>query len=163
MGTTAAEVREMMRAIGVRVGPREWRGQPLGRAHGRLVPGCGARLLERRGAALNGCRVAIEGFGKVGAALARLLAERGATVVAISTSRGALYQPDGLDVEPAPRSGRRRGQPRRRGGAGTMDRARLLELPVDLLCPCARYHSIHAGNVDRIAGDDDLPRAPTIR
>lgn len=32
-----------------------------------------------------------------------------------------------------------------------MDRARLLELPVDLLCPCARYHSVHAGNVERIA------------
>jgi glutamate dehydrogenase (NAD(P)+) len=40
----------------------------------------------------------IQGFGAVGAATARRLDELGATVVAVSTSQGGLYNPDGLDV-----------------------------------------------------------------
>lgn len=43
--------------------------------------------------------VSIQGFGAVGAATARRLAELGATIVAISTSQGGLHNPDGLDVE----------------------------------------------------------------
>jgi glutamate dehydrogenase/leucine dehydrogenase len=42
--------------------------------------------------------VAIEGFGKVATSLARLLHERGARVVAISTSRGAVHRAEGLDI-----------------------------------------------------------------
>jgi glutamate dehydrogenase (NAD(P)+) len=40
----------------------------------------------------------IQGFGAVGAATARRLDELGVTVVAVSTSQGGLYNPDGLDV-----------------------------------------------------------------
>jgi len=43
--------------------------------------------------------VSIQGFGAVGAATARRLADLGATIVAISTSQGGLHNPDGLDVE----------------------------------------------------------------
>jgi glutamate dehydrogenase (NAD(P)+) len=46
----------------------------------------------------SGARVSIQGFGAVGMAAARRLAELGATVVAVSTARGVLYDPDGLDV-----------------------------------------------------------------
>ncbi len=151
IGTTAGEVREMMQGIGVRVGPREWRGNHSGEHTARSCLTAARALLERRGAELKGCRVAIEGFGKVGTALARLLAERGATVVAISTSRGAVYQRDGLDVDRLLDRAADLGSRVVEGEPGAMDRALLLELPVDLLCPCARYHSIHTGNVDRIA------------
>ena len=151
MGTSAADVRVMMEGLGVRVGPREWRAHHSG-AHTAWSCLAAARaVLERRGARLAGCRVAIEGFGKVGTALAGLLAERGATVVAISTSRGAIYQRAGLDV---PRLVRRASEVGSRvvdDEPGAMDRGQLLELPVDLLCPCARYHSVDTDNVDRIA------------
>ncbi|RNG26419.1 Glu/Leu/Phe/Val family dehydrogenase [Streptomyces botrytidirepellens] len=53
---------------------------------------------QRRGLSLSGCRVAIQGFGAVGAAAAARFAELGATVVAVSTARGALHDPSGLDV-----------------------------------------------------------------
>ena len=33
------------------------------------------------------------------------------------------------------------------GESARIDRAAVLELPVDVLFPCARFHSIHAGNV----------------
>ncbi|MEU0250427.1 Glu/Leu/Phe/Val dehydrogenase dimerization domain-containing protein [Streptomyces sp. NPDC006235] len=47
---------------------------------------------------LNGARVALQGFGAVGLAAALRFAELGATVVAVSTARGALHDPSGLDV-----------------------------------------------------------------
>jgi glutamate dehydrogenase/leucine dehydrogenase len=46
----------------------------------------------------EGRRVAIEGFGPAGLALARLLADRGASVVALGTGAGTVEQPDGFDV-----------------------------------------------------------------
>jgi glutamate dehydrogenase/leucine dehydrogenase len=46
----------------------------------------------------EGRRVAIEGFGPVGLALARLLADRGASVVALGTGAGTVEQPGGFDV-----------------------------------------------------------------
>jgi glutamate dehydrogenase (NAD(P)+) len=45
-----------------------------------------------------GARVIVQGFGAVGVAAAARLAELGATIVAVSTAIGGLYNPDGLDV-----------------------------------------------------------------
>lgn len=42
--------------------------------------------------------VAIQGFGNVGANIARLLAENGFRVIAISDSKGALFEEQGIDV-----------------------------------------------------------------
>jgi glutamate dehydrogenase (NAD(P)+) len=87
----------------------------------------------------------------VGSALARLLVERGATVVAVSTSRGAIHDEGGLDVERLANRALEVGSRFVEDEPGAIDRAALLELDVDLLCPCARFRSIHAGNVDRVA------------
>ncbi len=54
---------------------------------------------DRAGVVLEQSRVAIQGFGSVGKHAARFLAERGAKLVAASDSRGAVYNPDGLDIE----------------------------------------------------------------
>lgn len=55
-------------------------------------------VLEDAGRALEGVRVAVQGFGNVGSWAARLLAERGAKVVAVSDVTGGIANPDGLDV-----------------------------------------------------------------
>jgi uncharacterized membrane protein len=47
---------------------------------------------------VEGRRVAIEGFGPAGLALARLVADRGGSVIAISTGAGTVSQPDGFDT-----------------------------------------------------------------
>ncbi|SDH00445.1 glutamate dehydrogenase (NAD(P)+) [Sinosporangium album] len=52
----------------------------------------------RIGLALSGSRIAIQGFGAVGAAAAQRFDQMGAAVVAVSTAYGALYDPAGLDV-----------------------------------------------------------------
>lgn len=53
---------------------------------------------EQLGLPLGAARVAIQGFGAVGHAAAARFAELGATVVAVSTAKGALHNPGGLDV-----------------------------------------------------------------
>jgi glutamate dehydrogenase (NAD(P)+) len=55
-------------------------------------------LAKRRGLDLRGARVVVQGLGQVGAAVA-LHAERlGMRVVAVATSMGGMYAPEGLDV-----------------------------------------------------------------
>src|SRR5690606_23349850 len=55
-------------------------------------------LLHDQGKDLRGTRVAIQGFGNVGSWAARLLAQAGARVVAISDVTGGVRNPEGLDV-----------------------------------------------------------------
>ncbi|WP_052423961.1 Glu/Leu/Phe/Val dehydrogenase dimerization domain-containing protein [Nonomuraea candida] len=47
---------------------------------------------------LDGRTLAVEGFGKVGGAVVREAARRGARIVALSTLHGCVTDPDGLDV-----------------------------------------------------------------
>ncbi len=47
---------------------------------------------------IKGGKAVIQGFGNVGAHLARLLHEQGAKIVAVSDIDGGLYREDGLDV-----------------------------------------------------------------
>ncbi|GGU35205.1 glutamate dehydrogenase [Lentzea flava] len=62
------------------------------------VTGFGVAEVADELMSLSGKRVAIQGFGAVGAAAARRFAELGAVVVAVSSVHGALVDPDGLDV-----------------------------------------------------------------
>ena len=68
-------------------------------AVGYGIRGAAAVALERLGRPFEGARIAIEGFGKVGAGTARACADAGARVVAVSTIEGALVDPAGLDVD----------------------------------------------------------------
>lgn len=110
-------------------------------------------LLGRR---LRGARVAIEGFGAVGAEAARLLAERGARVVAISTRHGALHRPEGLDL---PRvlaaADPLEGDPR----AERTPPGALLEGDADLLLPCGPGGTIDDAVAARIRAPAVVPGA----
>lgn len=153
VGTRADDIRWMVRSIGLPVGPREWRHNWSGHYTAVSCLAAARAVLEHAGGSLSGCRVAIEGFGKVGSALAALLHGQGATVVAVSTSRGAIYHARGLDVDRLLQLAAEAGSAvvERYAGAERLDRGALLELPVDLLCPCARYHSIQIESAERIA------------
>jgi len=67
-------------------------------ATGRGVCVVTAQIMGALGKPLDGARIAIQGFGNVGGHAAALLAERGATVVAVSDATATLVCPDGLDV-----------------------------------------------------------------
>ncbi len=51
-----------------------------------------------KGIALDGARVAVQGFGRVGSSLAQMLVAAGAQVVAIADDRDAIARHDGIDV-----------------------------------------------------------------
>src|SRR4029450_8186138 len=70
-------------------------------ATARGVLYCIRTALQKEGRRFPDTRVAIQGFGNVGRNLARLLAEEGARVVALSDSRGAVVNPYGIDVPAA--------------------------------------------------------------
>src|SRR4051812_2662543 len=70
---------------------------------------CLRSALQRRNRSIQGIRVAVQGFGNVGAYFAKLIAQQGATVVAISDSSGGVHNPNGVDLEAAFEHKRNRG------------------------------------------------------
>ena len=95
-------------------------------------------------------RVAIQGYGNAGSIAARLIADEGATVVAVSDSTGGIHNPDGLDI------GRVNGWKKEHGtvqglpGARDITNADLLEVDCDILIPAALENQITARNAGRI-------------
>lgn len=89
---------------------------------------------------------AIQGFGNVGAFAARFIGELGVKVVAISGSRGACFNGDGVDVEAAAAHRREHGTLEGLAGAEEITNEELLALDVDVLVPAALGGAIHAGN-----------------
>src|SRR5205814_10497152 len=75
-------------------------GGSLGRreATGRGCMFVTREALARLGLSLKGARVAVQGFGNVGAVTADQLAREGAGVVAGSDKSGGLHRPQGLDI-----------------------------------------------------------------
>jgi glutamate dehydrogenase (NAD(P)+) len=152
LGTDRADVRHMLESVGMRTKRRELGGSRSGYYTALTVFTAAKRTVAHIGLDLSGCSVAIEGFGKVGAALARLFAEANARVVAISTVRATIFDPRGLDVGRLSRLAADAGSRAVElyGDADVIERAALLELPVDLLCPCARHDSLRADNATRV-------------
>lgn len=67
--------------------------------HDRLVAVGAAAAAAQAVPAMQGQTVLIEGFNGVGVALAKQLAADGASVVGISTTKGSVHLPFGLDVD----------------------------------------------------------------
>ncbi len=104
-------------------------------------------------------RVAIQGFGAVGSAIARLLFHEGYRVIALSDSRGAIYHPGGIDVEETVRVQEERGLMNQRpcsleeasgGKCKVISNDELLALDVDILIPAALENAINESNAERL-------------
>jgi glutamate dehydrogenase (NAD(P)+) len=161
MGTDSADIRHMLNAVGIRVGRRELQNNSSGYYTAHSVLAGVIQSASHIGLNLHKSTAAIEGFGNVGKPLASLLTHAGAKVVAISTSHGGLYNPRGLDVDRlvrlADEVGSRVVEVYRE--VEFIDREALLELPVGILCPCARWNSIRPDNADRISARIICPGA----
>jgi glutamate dehydrogenase (NAD(P)+) len=60
---------------------------------------CTVALLNRLGRSPEGERVVIQGYGKVGAPLVKLLSQRGMKIVGLADVHGAIHVPEGIDYE----------------------------------------------------------------
>jgi glutamate dehydrogenase (NAD(P)+) len=161
MATSEREMAWFMDTYSQQVGhpvPEIVTGKPVvlgGTAGRREATGLGAvfcteRLLEHLGWQLAGLRVAVQGFGNVGAVLARELEARGAIIVGLSDVTGGIVDQDGLNVAAVERwvLGHRfmRGYPH-----GTpVTRQEILETPCDILVPAALEHQLTEDNAARL-------------
>jgi glutamate dehydrogenase (NAD(P)+) len=99
---------------------------------------------------IKGARVAIQGFGNAGATTARFLHEQGAIIVAVSDSRGGLYNSRGLDPTAITRHKTLTGAVSDYPEADAISNAALLELPCEVLIPAALENQITARNANKI-------------
>ena len=112
------------------------------------------RLLERGVVpglpSLQGSRVAIQGFGNAGSVAARLFHQEGATIIAISDSKGGVYRSIGIDIEAALRFKDEQGTIVGMPGTETITNEQILETKCDILIPAAMENQIRGDNAGRI-------------
>ena len=98
---------------------------------------CTAAILQRMGRLANEQRVVIQGYGKVGAPLVKLLSDRGMKIVGIADIRGAIHVPEGINhlrlAEHVAEAGTVVGYP----GAELVPADLLFTLPSDIAIPAA--------------------------
>ena len=129
---------------------------PIGGSEGRLeATGRGVMVmaheaLRQLGRSLKGATVAIQGFGNVGSATAKLMHQAGAKVVAISDVRGGIYNPNGLNIPALLHCAGRDGCIQAYRDADLITNEELLELPCDVLVPAALHGVITGHNAERI-------------
>jgi glutamate dehydrogenase (NAD(P)+) len=100
--------------------------------------------------AMTGIEVALQGFGNVGRNAARILDREGARIVAVSDSRGGVFDPNGLDLPALERHKDETGSVVELPGAKTLDPLQVLEVPCDVLIPAALETQITVANAARI-------------
>jgi glutamate dehydrogenase/leucine dehydrogenase len=99
--------------------------------------------------------VAIQGYGNAGWIAAKLAHERGATIVAVSDSSGAISNADGFDPVDVKEYKRETGSVTGYHGAETdgLTNEELLTMDVDLLIPAALENAIDAEVAEEVSAD----------
>jgi glutamate dehydrogenase/leucine dehydrogenase len=136
---------EIGRAVGV---PAVLGGIPLDTlgATGLGLAASAEALADAGVLTVSGARVAVHGFGAVGRHAASFLAERGAVVVAVADSRGAIEHPDGLDLAALVSWKHEHGTVAGYPDGKPLTSAELLTTDCDILIPAARPDVLTAGN-----------------
>jgi glutamate dehydrogenase (NAD(P)+) len=106
--------------------------------------------LRRQGRELSGATVAIQGFGNVGEATARLIHLAGARVVAVTDIGGGVNSPEGLDVLQLRRLVTERGTFLGAPDTVPIDNEALFALDVDVLVLAALEGQLTAANAGSV-------------
>ncbi|KKG07859.1 Glu/Leu/Phe/Val dehydrogenase [Methanosarcina sp. 2.H.A.1B.4] len=96
---------------------------------------------------LKGARVVVQGFGAVGKHTARFLTRRGAVLVGVADSRGAVHDPEGLDVDTLIRLKKEGKSVLDYPGGKKLDSDAVIVIPCDIWIPAARPDVINESNV----------------
>lgn len=155
VNTTETEMKWFVEAIKNRKGatgkPKALKGLPhelgstgFGVAHAARI------ALEHAGIDINGATVAVEGFGNVGTFACKFLKEWGATIVAVSDSKGTAYRETGLDYAMLMKTKKQTGSVIHYNGATQLSKEDIFTLPVDVLIPAALPDVINERNVHSV-------------
>jgi glutamate dehydrogenase (NAD(P)+) len=161
MGTNSQTMAWMMDTYSMHKGysvPAVVTGKPLsiggsqGRdeATGRGVMIITLEALRHLGIDPDAATVAVQGFGNVGSNSARLLAEQGCKVVAVSDVSGALHSAKGINVPDLTRYVQEHGTIEGFPHADRITNDQLLTLPVTVLVPAAMENQITVENAHEI-------------
>jgi len=99
---------------------------------------------------IKGASVAIQGFGQVGSVAARLLHEEGTRVIAVSGSKGGIYNEKGLDIHSLLHHIKEGAPLLTFKGGDQISNEELLQLPCDILIPAALGGAITEKNADKV-------------
>ncbi len=149
---------EIGRAVGL---PREIGGIPLDEigATGFGLAVCAEVAQRYAGITLAEARFVVQGFGSVGKHVARFLSERDAVLVAASDSRGALANPDGIDVPALIAHKNGGGAVSEFDGGQVIPGEALIGVDCEIWIPAARPDVIREDNVDALKAALVVPGA----
>lgn len=119
-------------------------------ATGRGVMDVLAEALREQGKSFEDITVAVQGFGNVGSNAARLIAERGARIVAVADHTGGVSRKEGLDVPALVAWVAEHGGVSEFPEGEAFDRADIITWNADVLVPAALEDAIHKDNVDDV-------------
>ncbi len=139
-------------ATGVVTGKPLSLGGSLGRrdATGRGVFVAAREAARRLGLPIEGARVAVQGFGNVGEAAARIFADHGAKIVALQDESGALRCEAGIDLVRLGDHDSRTGGIKGFAGADAIAAEDFWRVPCDFLIPAAVENQITEANAGAI-------------
>jgi len=117
--------------------------------------------LDILGLELKESTVAVEGFGKVGSSAAHFFSKNEAKIVGVSTLKGAIYNPKGLDVEELLEMKKEHGDElvNHYKGADKKTNDELKKMPIDILLPCAGSWTINSTNAYEVRSKIVCPGA----
>jgi glutamate dehydrogenase/leucine dehydrogenase len=124
----------------------------LGGSEGRneaTARGCVYTIVEAArhlGMDLREAKVAVQGFGNAGSIAAQLMAQEGATVVAVSDSQGGIRNMAGLNIDGVVAWKKEHGTVCGYPGSEDISNAEVLETECDVLIPAALENQITAAN-----------------
>ncbi|HEX9737969.1 MAG TPA: Glu/Leu/Phe/Val dehydrogenase [Candidatus Limnocylindria bacterium] len=107
-------------------------------------------VARQQGVALDGSRVVVQGFGRVGTILAEMLAGAGARVVALADDRHAVRDPDGIAIGAAVAHMAERDTIDELRGAEAVDRREVFSEPCEILISAGLSHQITRANAPTI-------------
>ena len=127
-------------------------GGSLGRvdATGRGVMVTTREALHLHGKSYDDVTVAVQGFGNVGSYAAALMAEQGATVVAVSDASGGIANPNGINMKALKEYVAKHKIVKGFPEADDITNAELLAFKCDVLAPCALENQITGKNADQV-------------
>lgn len=99
---------------------------------------------------LKGAKVVVQGYGNVGSIAAKLFADDGAKIIAVSDSQGGIYNKNGLNPMEIEEHKAKTGSVMNFKSAKNIDNEEILELEADILIPAALENQITKENANNI-------------
>ncbi|HEY5330113.1 MAG TPA: Glu/Leu/Phe/Val dehydrogenase [Acidobacteriaceae bacterium] len=108
------------------------------------------QAMKHLGMAIEGCRVIVQGFGNVGSNTAQLMFDKGYKIIGIGEYDGALYNPNGINIDLLLRHKAKTGTIHGFSEAEATDKDDVLLRPCEILIPAATENVITSRNAERI-------------